>query len=402
MTTSTPLAQPLRSRPQTWLLPLSAALALTACQDKADGPPAMPPPEVTIVTVKPNDVPLTLEYVGQTAGSREVEVRARVSGILLKRLYVEGRPVKAGDVLYQIDPEQAKAALDQARGALEVEQAKLIRAQQDHARVLPLFAENAVSQKDRDEAVSNFESAQASVLAARARLREAQINLDYTKVTAPISGMTSKEVRSEGSLVSPSGDSSLLTTISQLNPMYVNFSMSDNELLRLRTWQAQGRYVPPEGERYSVELKLSDGTMFNSAGRLNFTDNLIDPTSGTIRSRAEFANPDGALLPGQFVRVYLKGGKLKDTLLVPQRAVLSTQQGKIVFVVNPAGKAEPRPVELGDEVKNEVMITKGLRTGDQVIVDGNIKARPGAPVKVVTPGASAPPAAKPASAAAGA
>lgn len=402
MTTSTPLAQPLRSRPQTWLLPLSAALVLTACQDKADGPPTMPPPEVTIVTVKPNDVPLTLEYVGQTAGSREVEVRARVSGILLKRLYVEGRPVKAGDVLYQIDPEQAKAALDQARGALEVEQAKLMRAQQDHARVLPLFAENAVSQKDRDEAVSNFESAQASVLAARARLREAQINLDYTKVTAPISGMTSKEVRSEGSLVSPSGDSSLLTKISQLNPMYVNFSMSDNELLRLRTWQAQGRYVPPEGERYSVELKLSDGSMFSSAGRLNFTDNLIDPTSGTIRSRAEFANPDGALLPGQFVRVYLKGGKLKDTLLVPQRAVLSTQQGKIVFVVNPAGKAEPRPVELGDEVKNEVMITKGLRAGDQVIVDGNIKARPGAPVKVVTPGASAPPAAKPASAAAGA
>lgn len=253
----------------------------------------MPPPEVTVVTVKPADVPLPLEYVGQTAGSREVEVRARVSGILLKRLYAEGRPVKAGDALYQIDPEQAKAALDQARGALEVEQAKLIRAKQDQARILPLFAENAVSQKDRDEAVANFESAQASAAAARARVREAQINMDYTRVTAPISGMTSKEVRSEGSLVSPSGDASLLTKISQLDPMYVNFSMSDNELLRLRTWQAQGRFEPPEGERYTVEVKLSDGSMFPTAGRLNFTDNLIDPSTGAIRSRAEFANPDG-------------------------------------------------------------------------------------------------------------
>ncbi|MFO1235000.1 MAG: efflux RND transporter periplasmic adaptor subunit [Rivihabitans pingtungensis] len=372
------------------------ALALSACQDKQEGMPAMPPPEVTVVTVKPADVPLPLEYVGQTAGSREVEVRARVSGILLKRLYAEGRPVKAGDALYQIDPEQAKAALDQARGALEVEQAKLIRAKQDQARILPLFAENAVSQKDRDEAVANFESAQASVAAARARVREAQINMDYTRVTAPISGMTSKEVRSEGSLVSPSGDASLLTKISQLDPMYVNFSMSDNELLRLRTWQAQGRFEPPEGERYTVEVKLSDGSMFPTVGRLNFTDNLIDPSTGAIRSRAEFANPDGVLLPGQFVRVYLKGGKLKNAMLIPQRAVLSTQQGKLVFVANAQNKAEPRPVELGDEVKNEVIVVRGLQAGDRVIVDGNIKARPGAPVKVVDPTAAGKPAAAPA------
>ncbi len=356
----------------------------------------MPQPEVTVVTVKPAYVPLPLEYVGQTAGSREVEVRARVSGILLKRLYAEGRPVKAGDALYQIDPEQAKAALDQARGALEVEQAKLIRAKQDQARILPLFAENAVSQKDRDEAVANFESAQASVAAARARVREAQINMDYTRVTAPISGMTSKEVRSEGSLVSPSGDASLLTKISQLDPMYVNFSMSDNELLRLRTWQAQGRFEPPEGERYTVEVKLSDGSMFPTVGRLNFTDNLIDPSTGAIRSRAEFANPDGVLLPGQFVRVYLKGGKLKNAMLIPQRAVLSTQQGKLVFVANAQNKAEPRPVELGDEVKNEVIVVRGLQAGDRVIVDGNIKARPGAPVKVVDPTAAGKPAAAPA------
>lgn len=381
--------------PVVWL-PVASAVLLAACQDKQGGMPAMPPPEVTVVTVKPADVPLPLEYVGQTAGSREVEVRARVSGILLKRLYVEGRPVKAGDVLYQIDPEQAKAALDQARGALEVEQAKLIRTRQDQARILPLFAENAVSQKDRDEAVADFESAQASVASARARLREAQINMDYTRVTAPISGMTSKEVRSEGSLVSPSGDTSLLTKISQLDPMYVNFSMSDNELLRLRTWQAQGRFEPPEGERYTVEIKLSDGSMFPTAGRLNFTDNLIDPSTGAIRSRAEFANPDGVLLPGQFVRVYLKGGKLKNAMLVPQRAVLSTQQGKLVFVANAQNKAEPRPVELGDEVKNEVIVTHGLQAGDRVIVDGNIKARPGAPVKVVDPAAAGKPAAAPA------
>lgn len=208
--------------------------------------------------------------------------------------------------------------------------------------------------------------------------------------------MTSKEVRSEGSLVSPSGDASLLTKISQLDPMYVNFSMSDNELLRLRTWQAQGRFEPPEGERYTVEVKLSDGSMFPTVGRLNFTDNLIDPSTGAIRSRAEFANPDGVLLPGQFVRVYLKGGKLKNAMLIPQRAVLSTQQGKLVFVANAQNKAEPRPVELGDEVKNEVIVVRGLQAGDRVIVDGNIKARPGAPVKVVDPTAAGKPAAAPA------
>ncbi|AXK40836.1 efflux RND transporter periplasmic adaptor subunit [Crenobacter cavernae] len=334
---------------------------------------------VGVVSTVAKDVPVPFEFVGQTAGSREVEVRARVGGILLKRAYTEGKSVKQGDLLFQIDPAQFQAALDQAQGALKVEEAQRARTRQDYDRILPLFKENAVSQKDRDDAAAAYQSAQASVAAAQARVKEAQINLGYTRVTAPISGMTSKEVRSEGSLVS-TGDGSL-TKISQIDPMYVNFSFSDNDLLAFRRDEQSGKLKLPEDRRFEVSVKLSDGSSYAKSGRLNFTDNLIDPSTGTIRARAEFANPDGELLPGQFVRVFLNGAKRVNAILIPQRAVLTSQQGKMVWVVDAKNTVAPRPVTLGAEVGDQVLVETGLKPGERVVIDNIIKLRPGAPVK---------------------
>ncbi|MEN3030292.1 efflux RND transporter periplasmic adaptor subunit [Chromobacterium amazonense] len=360
---------------------LAASLAACGQKPEANGPGAMPPVPVAVIKVQPANVPVSYEFVGQAAGSREVEVRARVGGILQKRSYTEGKPVKAGDLLFQIDPEPFKAALDQAKGNLQVQQAQLLRAKQDYERILPLFKENAVSQKDRDDAVAAYNAAKASVAAAQAQVEQAQINLGYTRVTAPISGITSQEARSEGSLVATTADASLLTKVSQLDPIYVNFSMSDSDMLNLRKMQHAGKLKLANGGGFEVLLKLADGSMYGKTGHLNFTDSLVDTNTGTIRSRATFANPQGSILPGQFVRVQLNGAVRTQAITVPQRAVLTTQQGKMVWVVGDDGKVAPRPIVTSQEVGLNVLVEQGLKSGDQVVVDNIIKLRPGAAVK---------------------
>ncbi|POZ62879.1 efflux RND transporter periplasmic adaptor subunit [Chromobacterium alticapitis] len=375
----------------TTLLPRSAhglllaalAASLAACGQKPDAQAgaAMPPVPVAVLKAEPADVPVSYEFVGQAAGSREVEVRARVGGILQKRAYAEGKPVKAGDLLFQIDPQPFQATLDQARANLQVQQAQLSRTKQDYDRILPLFKENAVSQKDRDDAQAAFDSAKASVAAAKAQVEQAQINLGYTRVTAPISGITSQEARSEGSLVATTADASLLTKISQLDPIYVNFSMSDSDMLNLRKMQHAGKLKLANGGGFEVQLKLPDGSQYGKTGHLNFTDSLVDATTGTIRSRASFANPQGGILPGQFVRVQLNGAVRTAAITVPQRAVLTTQQGKMVWVVGADGKVAPRPIVTSQEVGLSVLVEQGLKAGDQVVVDNIIKLRPGAAVK---------------------
>ena len=362
------------------LVLLLTALAGCGGEDKNAGQAKQAMP-VSVLTVTPHDVPTSMEFVGQTAGYREVEVRPRVGGILLKRAYTEGRPVQQGELLFQIDPEPFQASLDNAKANLQVEQANLIRAQQDYKRIIPLFKENAVSQKDRDDAVAAFASAKASVAAAQAQVKEAQINLGYTRVTAPITGITSKEVRSEGSLVTSTGDGSPLTKISQLNPLYVNFSVSDNDNLTMRQDEAAGRLRLPPGNQYSVRLTLSDGSVFSQVGRMNFTDSIVDTSTGSVRARAEFSNPDGTLLPGQFVRVRLEGAELINAIVVPNKAVMTTQQGKQVWVVGPKGTAVPVVIELGQLVGDDVVVTKGLKAGDRVVIDNLIKVQPGMPLK---------------------
>ncbi|MCS3803309.1 membrane fusion protein (multidrug efflux system) [Chromobacterium alkanivorans] len=365
-----------------WLLLTALAASLMACGQKNDQHAgAMPPVPVGVIEIAPTDVPVSFEFVGQAAGSREVEVRARVGGILLKRAYTEGKPVKQGDLLFQIDPEPLKATLDQAQGNLQVQQAQLVRTKQDYDRITPLFKENAVSQKDRDDAVSAYEAAKASVAAAQAQVQQAKINLGYARVTAPISGMTSQETRSEGSLVSTTADGSLLTKVSQLDPVYVNFSMSDSDMMNLRKMQDSGQLKLAANGHFNVQLKLTDGSTYGKSGRLNFTDSLVDASTGTIRSRATFANPDGSILPGQFVRVILQGAQRSNAIAVPQRAVLTSQQGKMVWVVGADNKVQPRPITVSQDVGLNVLVESGLKAGDKVVVDNIIKLRPGADVK---------------------
>ena len=361
-------------------------LLLTGCgsdstaQEPSGG--AMPPPEVAAVTVTRGDMPLAMEYMGQTAGSREVEVRARVGGILLRRTYAEGTPVKKGDLLFEIDPVPFQATLEQAQGRLAQAEAKLAQAKRDLARMEQLFKGDVISQKDRDDALTAFETATAEVTSAKAAVREAGINLGYTKVEAPISGLTSKEARSEGSLVVASSESSLLTTISRVDPIYANFSMPGPETMLLRGLREKGQIGFANGADFQVSLIQADGAPFGHEGRINFTDTQVDQTTGVVKFRAEFPNPENTIMPGQFVRVRLNGAFLKDAMTVPQGAVLITQQGTMVWVVDAAGVVSPRPVTLGRTEGNNYLVEKGLAPGERVVTEGIIKVRPGMTVTV--------------------
>jgi membrane fusion protein (multidrug efflux system) len=373
------------------LVSLIALFALSGCggggDDKkgAKGGPGggMPPAEVNVVTVEPKNLPVVFEYTGQTAGSRVVEVRARVPGILQKRNFTEGEAVKQGQSLYTIDAAPFEAAVARAEADVAAAQARYEQAQRNAARLKPLLAEKAVSQKESDDALSGEAVSGADLKAARARLTEAKLNLAYTRVEAPASGMASRSERSEGSLVS--GPDVLLTTVVQLDPIWVNFGIPDNEQAQLTKDADAGRLALPKNGAFEVSIRLADGTVYAKAGKLNFSDVRISPATGTREMRAELPNPDGRLRPGQFVRVLLKGATRPDAVAVPQRAVLDGPQGKFVYVVNDKGSAEPRPVEAGGWSGDTWIIYGGVKPGDKVIVDGVMKIGPGAPVKVAEP-----------------
>jgi membrane fusion protein, multidrug efflux system len=347
------------------------------------GPGGMPPPEVAAITVEPKSLPASFEYVGQTTGSREVEVRSRVAGILLSRNFKEGGPVKKGESLYSIDPAPFEAALARAEADVAAAGARYDQSQRNAARLKPLYAEKAVSQKDYDDAVSAESIGAADLKASRARLAEARLSIGYTKVEAPVSGIASRSLRSEGTLVS--GPEMLLTSVVQVDPIWVSFGIPDNEQARLQKEVEAGRLELPKGGDFEVALRLADGSTFPRTGRLNFADVRVSPTTGTRESRAEVPNPNGGLHPGEFVRVILKGATRPNATTVPQRAVLEGPQGKFVYVVNEKSVAEPRPVVLGEWVGDNWIVTDGLKPGDKVIVDGLMRIGPGAPVRIAEP-----------------
>lgn len=367
------------------LVMTAMVLAVTACKAKNDGHAGggmqqMPAPQVTVQEVTPQTVDVNMEYTGQIAGIRDAEVRARVTGILLKRNYVEGAVVKAGQSLFTIDPAPYQAALAKAEADLSSAEAKHAQAARDAARLKPLSEAKAISQKDYDDAISAEQVAAAEVKAANARLTDARLNLSYTRVEAPISGVTGRIQQTEGSLIS--GPSILLTTVTQTNPIYAIAGVSDNDQLRLDRDVQAGRLQLPKDGRFDVTVKLADGTVYPHSGKVNFSDIRLNPATGTSEVRAELANPQGVLRPGQFVRVTLSGAKRLNALLVPQRAVLEGPQGKFVFVVDAKSQAQIHPVEVGDWSGEQWVVNKGLQAGDKVIVDGVIKIGPGAPVKV--------------------
>ncbi len=349
---------------------------------KGGGPMGMGAAEVVVVEVQAKSLPVAFEYTGQTAGSRETEVRARVGGILLKRNFTEGARVKKGQSLYSIDPAPFEAVAARAEADVAAAGARYEQAQRNAARLKPLYAEKAVSQKEYDDAVSAETIGGADLKAARARLAEARLNLGYTKVESPISGVASRSLRSEGTLVS--GPDMLLTTVMQVDPIWVVFGMPDNEQARMQKEVEAGRLALPKNG-FEVSLRSADGSVHPQAGKLNFSDVRVSPTTGTREARAEVPNPHGGLRPGEFVRVILKGAARPSAIVVPQRAVLEGPQGKFVYIVNEKNLAEARPVELGDWAGKDWIVTSGLKPGERVIVEGVMKLGPGAPVRVADP-----------------
>lgn len=362
---------------------LLLVMGVAGCKAKSDtgaGGMAKPVSEVAALTVQPQTVPVTLEYTGQIFGVRDVEVRARVTGILLKRNYKEGAAVKAGQSMFTIDPAPYQAALARAEADLASAEARQAQAERDAARLKPLIEAHAIAQKDYDDAVSAEQISAADVKSYKARVTDARLNLTYTRVDAPISGISSRNLVTEGTLVS--GPDVLLTTVTQMDPIYAGFGISDNERLRLDADASAGRLVLPKDGKFNVTVKLADGSVYNKQGKMNFSDIRISTTTGTSEARAELPNPAGMLRPGQFVRVMLTGAKRVNAILIPQRAVLEGPQGKFVFVANAENKVEIHPVEVGEWTGDSWVINKGLQAGDRVIVDGVVKIGPGAPVKV--------------------
>jgi membrane fusion protein (multidrug efflux system) len=351
-----------------------SCIAVAACsqgdakqgKDAKAAPPAV---GVTVMEVAMREVPVTFEAVGRTEGSREVQVRARVAGILEQQKFQEGDSVKAGAILFEIERAPFEIELAQARGTLAEVSAREDLAQQEHERLKGLADRRAISQKEADQAASAVQQARALGQVARARLRQAELNLSYTRVVAPIDGITGRALQSIGSLVSPSGDAALLTTLTRGDPLWVRFSLSEPEFAQVRGG---------EGKDASVRLELADGTAYPEPAKLNFSGSTVDAQTSTVQMRAEVPNPRFALLPGQFVRVRITAGTVQ-AMVVPQGAVLQNEGGRFVWIAA-EGKAVQRPIKAGSWVGKDWAVLDGLKPGDQVIVDNLVRLRPNAPV----------------------
>ena len=366
-------------------LPLALLATLTlvaACTRQAPAPAPRGPVEVTVETVAPKDVPVEFEYVGQTQSSRQVQIVARVAGFLDKRTYTEGSPIKAGQLMFVQDPKPFQASLDAANAALAQQQARLQTARNNLNRVRPLVALNALSKKDLDDATGTEQAAQAAVDAARADVDQAKLNLGYTRISSPVTGLSSFAKVHDGAYVG--SQNNLLTYVEQVDPIYVNFSVSENDLLKVRADSAAGRLRLPAREDYEVQLVLADGSVFPGKGRITFANADFNQKTGTYLLRATLPNTKAELRPGQFVRVRVSGAVRPNAILVPQEAVLQGAKGHFVVVVDKENKAEIRPVEVGSWHGDAWFVDRGLRAGDVVVVDGMVRLAPGVPVKAST------------------
>ncbi|ESS60242.1 MULTISPECIES: multidrug efflux RND transporter periplasmic adaptor subunit AcrA [Kosakonia] len=364
------------------VLMLSGSLALTGCDDKPaqQQQGAGQAPEVGVVTVKAAPLQITTELPGRTTAYRIAEVRPQVSGIILKRNFTEGSDVEAGVSLYQIDPATYQAAYDSAKGDLAKAQAAANIAQMTLNRYKKLLGTKYISQQDYDTAQADAQQANASVIAAKAAVENARINLAYTKVTSPISGRTGTSTVTEGALVQ-SGQTTALTTVQQLDPIYVDVTQSSNDFLRLKQEMANGSLKQDNGKA-KVELVTNDGMKYDQSGTLEFSGVTVDQTTGSITLRAVFPNPDHTLLPGMFVRAKLEEGVNPNALLVPQQGVTRTPRGDATaMVVGEGDKVEIRNITATQAIGDKWLVTDGLKSGDRVIIEGLQKVKPGVQVK---------------------
>jgi membrane fusion protein (multidrug efflux system) len=357
-------------------LAMCGALSVAAC-GKSAAPTGGAPVQVNTLQVSPQTIPFVTETVGRTEGSKEVELRARVSGILQKQLYSEGATVAPGAVMFRIDPAPFEIALAREQAALAEEQARNSQARRNADRIKELFDRNLISRNDADNAISALEASDAAVLAAQAKVREAELNLSYTRVIAPIGGIAGRAVHSEGSLVTAGAESSLLTTVTQADPVWARFALSAAEFDALRT-------ATRSTATLSVELLRKDGTPYPQTGHVNFAGSTVDATLGTVQLRAEFSNKGLSLLPGEYVRVRLTGGA-QPAITVPQTAVLQGAKGPFVWIVNADGQAEQRVVKTGAWIGDHWRIVDGLEANDLVVLDNLLKLRPGTKVQTSAP-----------------
>jgi membrane fusion protein, multidrug efflux system len=371
-----------------WSLLFSLVLLLAGCGKEAGGAAQQagggmpPPPEVGVVRVATGEVGLVTELPGRLEASRVAQVRARAAGIVLKRVFREGSDVRAGQVLYQIDAAPYQAAHSSAQAALVKAQANQVKAQALEQRYRPLVEANAISKQEYADAVAAEKQAEADVAGARAALRTADINLSYATVTAPISGRIGRSQVTEGALVGQ-GEATPLAIIQQIDPMYVNFTQSATEVMNLRRALQAGRLKRAGAQGAEVRVVLEDGTLYPRPGRLLFADLTVDANTGQVTLRAEVPNPQGLLLPGMYVRVQIEQAKASNAMLLPQQAVTRSPQGDTVMVVDAKGQVSPRTIKIDGSQNNQWVVVGGLQPGEQVIVDGFQKLRPGAPVKAV-------------------
>ena len=376
------------------MLPILAALLLSACDRGEKQVVAPSAAKVTVVKTEAKDTPIFIEFVGKTASSRRVEIRSRVEGFLEKRLYTEGSVVNSGDVLFEMDKKPFNAQLDAAKAELSQQQARMKTAKANLDRVEPLAKQNAVAKKELDDALGSFQTASAAVEAAKAKVVQAELDLGYCTITTPVTGISSYATQREGAYIG--FNEGPLTYVAQVDPIWIEFSVSENQILRSRQQFNDQRIVEPEGGNFDVEVVLADGTIFPHTGQITFADASLSEKTGTFLIRAEVNNPDveedgqdklsrqmsTQMRPGQFVRARLKGAIRPKAILVPQTAVQQGAKGSFVWVIKD-GKAEYQPVDVGPWHEDKWFIDKGLNAGDVVVVGGALKLRAGIPVEIV-------------------
>ena len=350
---------------------------------------APPPPQVEVVNAEKRTVPVVVTRVAQTESSREVQVVARVSGFLEKIAYEEGALLQEGDVMFEMDRKPFLAEVKAAKGELEASEARLWTANANLERTRPLAEADALSQADLDRAIGEQKAAEAAVFAAQARLTQANLDLSYTVIHAPVTGLSGKARQREGAYLNAFSESANLSYVSQIDPIWVNYSVSQNELERFRSQEASGEIEIPANRQYEFEIVLSDGTVFPQRGTLDFAAPTFDDRTGTFSARAVVDNPEFVLRPGMFVTARILGIQRLNAVVVPKKAVQQTSNGQVVWLVRDDGTAESRPVAMGDWVGDDWVVEEGLSGGEKIIVGGFQRVRPGMKVTPVSPTSSA-------------
>jgi membrane fusion protein (multidrug efflux system) len=368
--------------------PFFIAVLLAAGCSKEKPAAERPAPQVVVMTVTASTVQQPISFVAQTESSQRVDIVARVSGFLEKIAYTEGELVKQDQLLFQLDPKPFQAQADAAKGQVLAQQARFTTAKANLARTKPLALQDALSRADLDRAQGEYDSASAAVFAAEAKLREAELNLGYTTIRSPVTGFASRSQQRQGTYINAMAESAQLTYVAAVDPVWVNFSVSQNQMARMRSDMSAGRVTVPQDQKFPVEVSLSDGSVYPEKGTISFADPSFSQDTGSFLVRAVIPNPQRALRPGMFVTAKVEGMVRPDAIVIPQLAVQQGANGHVVYVIKPDNTAELRPVVVGDYLgEKNIVIVEGLKSGDRVVIDGVLKVVPGKPVQILAPGA---------------